>query len=265
MRVHAHAHAASIHRLPVATPAKGADAFDATKPPVKTPPDTSRIAAPDNRTRVEPSPRSSEALLEQLQADWGRTDSPMDLTRDGRVDTSDLLHLLNNWNDAAPVVREATPDDQGAIHGRPAIADDPHGALEELQRDWGRTDSSYDLTDDGTVDTDDVLRLLNGWPAPPTNEPPADPQIALDQLQREWGRDDSAYDLNADRTVDADDVLNLLNRWPSAPTPNTPLDTGTLIDALQRDWGESNSIQDRTGDNVVDVEDLLRLLNGERD
>jgi Ca2+-binding EF-hand superfamily protein len=193
--------------------------------------------------------QGGQSMLEQLQADWGKADSPWDLNADGTVDIRDVLRLLaklgGGANDAIevpdpkvnPVPQDiAEPGDEGAEGKSP---------VERLLADWGKTDSAWDLNGDGTVNIRDFLQLLaqtggGADDAPPItpnlgakaetireglgdiDEPP-DPKTPVEQLLADWGKAESAWDLNGDGTVNIRDFLQLLAQTgggaDDSPTP----------------------------------------------
>jgi Ca2+-binding EF-hand superfamily protein len=195
--------------------------------------DESAATAP---TGTPPRVEKSESLLEQLKADWGKSDSPWDLNADGTVDVKDFLALLAHMSSG-----DTTPDAQSP--------------LDQLLADWGQSDSPWDLNADGTVDIKDFLNLL----AQQSGGVGANQQEAIDRLKADWGQSDSPWDLNADGTVNVQDFLALLAQLSGAeqPQPEQPL---SPVEQLKADWGQSDSPWDLDGDGTVNVRDFLELL-----
>jgi Ca2+-binding EF-hand superfamily protein len=231
--------------------------------------------------------QGGQTMLEQLQADWGKADSPWDLTADGTVDIRDVLRLLAKMGGGArdavevpeqvgpnvtPVPQDvAEPGDEGAGGKTP---------IEQLLADWGKTDSAWDLNGDGTVNIRDFLQLLaqaagGADDAPPITtdlqakaetitegigdaDEPADPKTPVEQLLADWGKADSAWDLNGDGTVNIRDFLQLLAQ--NGGGTDEPADPKTSIEQLLADWGKADSAWDLNGDGTVNIRDFLQLL-----
>ncbi|MHC4304467.1 MAG: hypothetical protein ACYSW2_08220 [Planctomycetota bacterium] len=262
-------------------------------------------AAPPPPIADKGTDHSNQSLLEQLKADWGKTNSPWDLNDDGTVDIRDFLRLLAKLaggnEDSVPFPPENGPS------AKPAPLDlgepiekgaDGKSPLEQLLADWGKADSPWDLNDDGTVDIRDFLKLLaqNGSgiddPPIPTDqvgdetetitENVADDvgssgnKTPLEQLLADWGKTDSPWDLNDDGTVDIRDFLKLLaqNGGGTNDTPNIPphqlhVQGETIaenhkqqspLQQLLADWGKTDSPWDLNGDGTVNIRDFLKLL-----
>jgi len=245
--------------------------------------------------------------ISSLLAEWGKSDSNYDLNGDGTVNTQDLLMLLEKL--AVP----ANTDNRPAIQKDPNFTpvnpntsdsqtEKPDNRIDALLADWGKTDSNYDLNADGTVNTQDLLMLLEklaalGSPAdnpsiqvdpnltpvnPNTSDSQSDkPDNRIDALLADWGKTDSNYDLNADGTVNTQDLLMLLEKLAAhgSPADNpsiqvnpnlTPVKPNTSdaqtdkpdnrIDALLADWGKTDSNYDLNADGTVNTQDLLMLL-----
>ncbi|MCH8823653.1 MAG: hypothetical protein IH984_09120 [Planctomycetes bacterium] len=240
-------------------------------PTVITNPDTSvsQSDKPDNR-------------IDALMADWGKADSKYDFNADGTVNTKDLLMLLEKLaakeNAADPTV-VTNPDTTVSQ------TDKPENRIDALLADWGKADSNYDFNADGTVNTQDLLMLLEMLAA---NEGPVDPTVVtldtsdsqtdkpdnrIDALMADWGKADSNYDFNNDGTVNTQDLLLLLEKLAAKenaadPTIITNPDTtvsqtdkpDNRIDALMADWGKADSFYDFNNDGTVSTEDLLMLF-----
>jgi len=255
--------------------------------------------------------QGGQSMLEQLQADWGKADSPWDLNGDGTVDIRDVLRLLakisGGTRDAVEVPEQVgpnvtpVPQDVTEAGHEGAEGKTP---IEQLLADWGKSDSAWDLNGDGTVNIRDFLQLLaqavGGADEPPpitthlqekaetiteslgdADEPP-DPKTPIEQLLADWGKTDSAWDLNGDGTVNIQDFLQLLAQNgggadeapPIAPhlqdkaeaIPESLGDTGepapkTPIEQLLADWGKNDSRWDVNGDGTVNIRDFLQMLS----
>jgi len=221
--------------------------------------------------------------IDALLADWGKADSNYDFNADGTVNTKDLLMLLEKLsakeNAADPTV--ITNPDTSVSQ-----SDKPDNRIDALLADWGKADSKYDFNADGTVNTQDLLMLLEKLSA---NEGPVDPTVVtnpgtsdsqtdkpdnrIDALLADWGKADSNYDFNADGTVNTKDLLMLLEKLAAKenaadPTVITNPDTtvsqtdkpDNRIDALMADWGKADSFYDFNADGTVNTEDLLMLF-----
>ncbi|MHC4216822.1 MAG: hypothetical protein ACYSU7_00040 [Planctomycetota bacterium] len=223
--------ARSIPGRPLAIPKPGGPVAT----PGATPQTPGGLSAPD---------QSSQSMVEQLKADWGKADSPWDLNEDGTVDVRDFLKLLakmSGVHNDAPTM----PENEGSTPVPQQIVDPDDGATEnkspiqQLLADWGKADSPWDLNEDGTVDVRDFLQLLgqlysDGSEGPPNpgelglnaesvNENPGDGaaqpenKTPIQQLLDDWGKSDSRWDLNKDGTVNIRDFLQLLGRLGSGP------------------------------------------------
>jgi len=85
--------------------------------------------------------------------------------------------------------------------------------MEGLLANWGKSDSIYDLTGNGTVDGDDLLTLLNEGGTMTVKVPEgSSPETSLEGLMAAWGKADSMYDFNEDGTVDGSDLLLFLQQ-----------------------------------------------------
>jgi Ca2+-binding EF-hand superfamily protein len=142
----------------------------------------------------------------------------------------------------------------------PNAAKAPVDHVANLQADWGKSDSNYDLNTDGTVDGAD-LGLLISRLSKPKAEGPASP---LDQLLADWGKSDSKLDLNADGTVDGSDLGMLLSgATPTEEPAAAPAEAPSALAQLQADWGKSDSEYDLNADGTVDGADLGLMLSGQ--
>jgi Ca2+-binding EF-hand superfamily protein len=153
--------------------------------------------------------------IQQLLADWGRSDSPWDLDHNGTVGMSDLVMLL------AQMGQGHGQDAPGAPQAQVEDGIDP-GHVEKLLADWGKEGSVYDLDHDGRVGMRDLLLLLGrlGSPGAPQVPPPqgapgpadvaSEAPSLLEQLLAAWGSGDRRFDLDADGTVGIRDLLRLL-------------------------------------------------------
>ena len=187
-----------------------------------------------------PRAEKSESLLDQLKADWGKSDSPWDLNGDGTVNVQDFLELLARMSGG---------------NKAPETPPEPQSPLDQLLADWGKSDSPWDLNADGTVDIKDFLNLL----AQMSGGVEANQQEAIDRLKADWGKSDSPWDLNGDGTVDVRDFLNLLAQLAGGEQaqPEQPM---SPVELLKADWGKSDSPWDLNGDGTVNVQDFLELL-----
>lgn len=82
---------------------------------------------------------------------------------------------------------------------------------EGLLANWGKSDSIYDLTGNGTVDGEDLLMLLsNGGTMMVEIPADMDFELTLEGLIAAWGKSNSPYDLDGDGIVDGLDLLLFL-------------------------------------------------------
>jgi len=257
----------------------GGGARDAVEVPDQVGPNVKRVP----QDVAEPGDEG-KTPIEQLLADWGKTDSAWDLNGDGTVNIRDFLQLLAQaagGADEPPPITTHLQEKAETITESLGDADepaDPKTPIEQLLADWGKADSAWDLNGDGTVNIRDFLQLLaqNGGGEPP------DPKTPIEQLLADWGKTDSAWDLNGDGTVNIRDFLQLLARTgggadeapPIAPhlqdkaeaIPESLGDTGepapkTRIEQLLADWGSNDSRWDVNGDGTVNIRDFLQMLS----
>ncbi len=120
---------------------------------------------------------------------------------------------------------------------------EPGNPINSLFADWGKSDSNYDLNSDGTVNTQDLLLLLEKLATPenhgdrsidpetpnitPVNSDISDsqtdkPDNRIDALLADWGKADSNYDFNADGTVNTKDLLMLLEMLTASQSSDNP-------------------------------------------
>jgi len=247
--------------------------------------------ASEQQSGVGPFESEPGNPINSLFADWGKSDSNYDLNSDGTVNTQDLLLLLEklatpeNIGDRSidPETPNITPVNSDTSDSQ---TDKPDNRIDALLADWGKADSNYDFNADGTVNTKDLLMLLEKLAA---NEGTADPTVItnpdtsvsqsdkpdnrIDALFADWGKADSNYDFNADGTVNTQDLLMLLEKLAAKenaadPTVITNPDTSVSqsdkpdnrIDALFADWGKADSNYDFNDDGTVNTQDLLMLL-----
>jgi Ca2+-binding EF-hand superfamily protein len=194
---------------------------------------------------AEPGDEGAEGKspIEQLLADWGKTESEWDLNGDGTVNIRDFLQLLAQQaggGDAPPDtshLRDKAETITESLGDTDEPADTPT-LIEQLLADWGKADSAWDLNGDGTVNIRDFLKLLakigggvNDARTPPTG-PAASPeplsfddakigetpqsQSPIQQLLADWGKSDSRWDVNGDGTVNIRDFLQLLSKMDKA-------------------------------------------------
>jgi hypothetical protein len=119
-----------------------------------------------------PAPPPAEAdspaplTLEGLHAAWGQKDSAYDLNGDGTVNVSDLLRFLSGAGasgsgDNAPPTTPTPSTSATEASITTAAADAPPLTLKGLLAAWGTKSSVYDLDGSGTVNVNDLLRLLS--------------------------------------------------------------------------------------------------------
>jgi Ca2+-binding EF-hand superfamily protein len=165
-------------------------------------------------------------MLEQLKADWGKTDSPWDLNDDGIVDVRDFLKMLTKMRGGAhdavpPAVTEVDPNAEVTAKHVDDEQPDNKTWVDQLRADWGKTDSPWDLNDDGIVNVRDFLKMLAkiSSGAHDGNEQPGN-RTWVEQLRADWGKTDSLWDLNGDGTVNVRDFLKVLAMMRGDPQPS---------------------------------------------
>ncbi|MHC4209663.1 MAG: hypothetical protein ACYSWT_08115 [Planctomycetota bacterium] len=107
-----------------------------------------------------------ENWLDQLRADWGKTDSPWDLNGDGTVNVRDFLKMLariSGGEDApTPPPTEVRPSAEAIPdHTDNDTVPPERGTwVDQLLADWGGTNSLWDLNGDSIVNVRDFLKVL---------------------------------------------------------------------------------------------------------
>jgi Ca2+-binding EF-hand superfamily protein len=176
--------------------------------------------------------------IEQLLADWGKSDSEWDLNGDGTVNIRDFLELLSRMGgtDDTQTVPTHIADKAESVPESFVNSDEPadnRTPIEQLLADWGKAESQWDLNGDGTVNVRDFLKLLakigggvHDAQTPPVPGPSPEPQAIdtdkvsetpesqspIQQLLADWGKSDSRWDVNGDGTVNIRDFLQMLNK-----------------------------------------------------
>jgi len=139
-----------------------------------------------------------------------------------------IEHIHRRHAAAAAQTSQTQPDQAGNTGSEPQTL-----TLQGLLEVWGMSNGSYDLTGDGTVGVQDMLRLLsqggempnpNAEPESPTAAPtrgatsntPAggnqEPQVlTLESMMKSFDSGDAAHDLTGDGVVNVSDLLELLN------------------------------------------------------
>lgn len=237
--------------------------------------DTSSIADRINHLRpsasVRPEPFDQAAIkIEQVTS---RTDASED------VATKRKSHLAMLVSHRSTVLRDHQRQEPKPLTREPAqqpglraVQDQPENPINALLADWGKSDSNYDLNNDGTVNTEDLLLLLAKLSAP---DKPVEDAPELPKTQSEPIPTPVVPEPSTDLTPKP--VANLATPTPVDPEPptdltpkpvaNPPTTDSTLkkpenrIDALLADWGKSDSPYDLNKDGTVSTQDLLMLLN----
>ncbi|MCZ6835857.1 MAG: dockerin type I domain-containing protein, partial [Planctomycetota bacterium] len=127
------------------------------------------------------------------------------------------------------------------------VSNMPMLTVDGLKAAWGETDSVYDLNSDGTVNVNDLLKLLAEGGT--MHHPDAPITIEGVMLAMESGN--LAYDVNKDGQVNVSDLLQVLaaqGEKGQASLDNMPLLT---VDGLKAAWGETDSIYDLDSDGTV--------------
>lgn len=190
---------------------------------------------------AQPEPLTLEGLL----AAWGTDNPTFDLNGDGTVDTSDLLLMMAKLGENVPPTEPETPADQLTLKG--------------LMAAWGQSNSPYDLNGDGTVDTSDLLLLMQNGGSMPMPEGAEPEPLTLTGLLGAWGTDNSTFDLNGDGVVDVSDLLMLLSQTgdqsavdnpPTLMTENKPAE-GLTIDSLLATVRSDPAASDATIDRLM--------------
>lgn len=158
-------------------------------------------------------------------------------TRNGEIKTGGT----DNLSSLSPAIQQriaalktqASTTDQNATSGRFLTV----GGLKEA---WGKSDSIYDLNNDGTVNVSDLLQLLAAGGTIAHDEAP----LTIDGLLQVFGQSNPDYDLNADGIVNVSDLLQLLAQQDddtvhvdipaSTPEADKPGGTSSVASSLDK-------------------------------
>ena len=260
--------------------------------------DTSSIADRINQLRPNITARSQSFNQGAINNDQikSRTDASEDIAAKRRLQFAPPaqapITIASNLGKQVSIVSTPASDQKSSV-GK--YESEPGNPINSLLADWGKTDSNYDLNSDGTVNTQDLLMLLNklsnsansddrptalgksdNTPVHPitSDSPSGKPTNRIDALLADWGKADSNYDFNADGTVNTQDLLMLFEKLAASDnssdpalvnnnpdiTASQPDKPDNRIDALMADWGKTDSNYDLNADGTVNTKDLLMLL-----
>jgi Ca2+-binding EF-hand superfamily protein len=140
--------------------------------------------------------------MTDLLANYGRSDSPFDLDRDGTVGTGDLFALQQIL--AAPAPVESADADTAAPVVQPGMT------LEGLMAAYGSDNAAYDLDGSGAVDYNDMFTFLQNFPDSENAPPAPEPNPTLEGLLASFGQGHPTYDIDSNGTVDVADMFAFL-------------------------------------------------------
>jgi hypothetical protein len=120
---------------------------------------------------------------------------------------------------------------------------------------WGSDDTTWDVDGSGSVDGDDLGRILSA------QAEAANGDSDLDALLGAWGTADADWDLNGDGTVDGID-LGIHLDGGSAAGGTAGASEVVSLGGFEDAWGTDDAAYDINGDGVVDGADLGEFLAG---
>jgi hypothetical protein len=189
-----------------------------------------RKGAVDKRTAAQAAGSSPIATKGPSSADWSAT-GPSPMTECGPYTPTD----------------PSAPSKPGDAQTMQSLT------LEGLLAAWGQRDSTYDLSGNGVVDTDDLLAFINNIPAPAPPAPAAGPTVAMEPEIASAAQ--VSFEPENQLTIESEAKPVVL------PTVSFEQEEPLTLKGLLNDWGQPGSQYDLNSDGTVDVDDLLSYIN----